>query len=60
MARNFTVTRRQASFLLAVVLAILAALWAQTAQAASELANYLPKFSPATFFPDADRFGPVQ
>jgi NosR/NirI family nitrous oxide reductase transcriptional regulator len=62
MARSYVVTpkRRKLSFVLAFVLAICAALSIRAAHAAGDLANYLPKASPASFFPDADRFGPVQ
>lgn len=35
-------------------------LWFEPACAAGDLANYLPKASPADFFPGADRFGPPQ
>ena len=52
--------RRAAAVLLATVLSLCAALWAQTAHAASELATYLPKVAPADFFAEADRFGPPQ
>jgi len=34
--------------------------WVDTAQAAGDLKNYLPKISPADLFPGADRFGPAQ
>jgi NosR/NirI family transcriptional regulator, nitrous oxide reductase regulator len=63
MARSClgTSKRCQGGLLLAVVLAICAALWVQVARAAaSDLTNYLPKASPADFFPGADRFGPPQ
>ncbi|QOZ55432.1 NosR/NirI family protein [Bradyrhizobium sp. CCBAU 53338] len=61
MARSFVaLKRREVSFVLAVLLAICTALWAETARAASDLANYLPKSSPTNFFPEADRFGPLQ
>src|SRR6516164_2428517 len=52
--------RRAAAVLLATVLSLCAALWAQAAQAASELATYLPKVAPADMFAGADRFGPPQ
>jgi NosR/NirI family nitrous oxide reductase transcriptional regulator len=62
MARSYVVApkRRKLCFVLAFVLAICAALSIRAAHAAGDLANYLPKASPASFFPDADRFGPVQ
>jgi NosR/NirI family transcriptional regulator, nitrous oxide reductase regulator len=34
--------------------------WVDTAQAASDLKNYLPKIAPADIFPGSDRFGPPQ
>lgn len=34
--------------------------WADTARAASDLTTYLPKITPADFFPGADHFGPSQ
>ncbi len=52
--------RRLAGLVLAAVLAICALLYTQAAFAASELATYLPKASPADFFKGADRFGPLQ
>src|SRR6516165_10249403 len=52
--------RRAAAFVLATVLSICSALWAQIAYAASELATYLPKVAPADLFAGADRFGPPQ
>jgi NosR/NirI family nitrous oxide reductase transcriptional regulator len=52
--------RRVAAFVLATGLAMCAALWAQAACAASELATYLPKVAPAEMFAGADRFGPPQ
>jgi len=61
MARPFAAFKRHAAvFAVAVVLAVCATLWTQAAHAAGELAAYLPKASPADFFPGADRFGPPQ
>ena len=34
--------------------------WADAALASSDLTAYLPKITPAEFFPGADRFGPLQ
>jgi NosR/NirI family transcriptional regulator, nitrous oxide reductase regulator len=53
-------TRQFVSFLLAALLSVSVALWAQPARATGDLANYLPKVSPANFFPEADRFGLAQ
>lgn len=61
MARPFAVFKRHAAvFVMAAVLVIAATLWTHAARAAGELATYLPKASPADFFPGADRFGPPQ
>ena len=62
MARSYVVFPqwRELSFVLVFVLAICAVLSIGAAHAAGDLANYLPKASPASFFPEADRFGPVQ
>jgi NosR/NirI family nitrous oxide reductase transcriptional regulator len=51
--------RRKAGLILAIVLSV-CVLWTQAALAAGGLASYLPKVSPADFFPEADRFGPPQ
>src|SRR6516165_10183097 len=49
-----------AAYVLATVLSICVALWAQAAHAASELATYLPKVALADMFAGADHFGPPQ
>jgi NosR/NirI family nitrous oxide reductase transcriptional regulator len=62
MARGLVVAlknRHEASFIFLIVLAICAALWSAPANAAGDLAPYLPKVAPADFFPGADRFGPL-
>ncbi len=53
--------RRVTNVLIALVLICVCALaWADNARAAGDLATYLPKITPADFFPGADRFGPAQ
>jgi NosR/NirI family nitrous oxide reductase transcriptional regulator len=47
------------ALIIAAWLSMCAATWVQAASA-SNLATYLPKITPADFFPDADRFGPAQ
>lgn len=57
---SFVASRRVAALALAIAVATCAMLWITTAFAASDLAAFLPKASPADFFPSADRFGPPQ
>jgi NosR/NirI family nitrous oxide reductase transcriptional regulator len=58
---HFVASKRcAAAVVLATVLSICMAFWAQAAHAASELATYLPKVAPADIFAGADRFGPPQ
>jgi NosR/NirI family nitrous oxide reductase transcriptional regulator len=58
---RFVAFRRTAAALVpGAVLLLCAVLWMQEARAASELANFLPKVTPAEMFAGADRFGPPQ
>lgn len=59
MQGSFAASSRLTAHILAVCLSICAAIWAQAASA-SNLSTYLPKITPAEFFPGADRFGPAQ
>lgn len=56
---SFAASSRPTASILAALLWICAAIWAQAASA-SDLSTYLPKIAPADFFPGADRFGPPQ
>jgi NosR/NirI family nitrous oxide reductase transcriptional regulator len=62
MSRSrYAASRRQAvPFIVAAVMCLIAPFWMAAASAASGLSAYLPKVSPADFFPTADHFGPPQ
>ena len=59
MGGSLVVASRLTARILAACLLICAAIWPQTVSA-NELSTYLPKITPADFFPGSDHFGPPQ